>query len=448
MTRENTVQNQLTWKFPKEFWLANAMELLERAAYYGFFIVLTLYLTDVVKFNDKETGIIAGVFYAILYFLPPFVGAISDKIGFKRGLIIAFGLLTIGYFLLGVFVTKLAVIFELLIVLVGGSFIKPLITGTVAKTTTEANRARGYSVFYWIVNIGSFSGKTFVPFIRQGIGLEYVNFFSAAMAFVALLFAILFFEETTEQNKNTKSLKDVFNSLIKIFTTPRLIILTLIVTGFWIIQHQLYATMPKYVIRLQGEAAKPEWLANVNPAVVVIFVVLITHLMKNKLAVTSMLIGMILMPFSALAMSLSHGMENIFGNSIDIFGIVSAHPLTVMMIIGIAIQGLAECFISPRFLEYFSLQAPKGEEGLFLGFSHLHSFFSALAGFILSGFLLDAYCPDPATLPAGLSETAKAAYYANAHYIWYYFFAIGLIAAIALFIFWIVTNRIDAKKAI
>lgn len=447
MTNQNTSNKQLTWKFPKEFWLANAMELLERAAYYGFFIVLTLYLTDVVKFNDKETGIIAGIFYAILYFLPPFVGAISDKIGFKRGLIIAFGLLTIGYFLLGVFTTKVAVIFELLIVLVGGSFIKPLITGTVAKTTDEANRARGYSVFYWIVNIGAFSGKTFVPFIRQGIGLEYVNFFSAGMAFVALLFALFFFEETTVDNKNAKSLKDVFNSLIKIFTTPRLIILTLIVTGFWIIQHQLYATMPKYVIRLLGEDAKPEWLANVNPAIVVILVVFITQLMKNKLAVTSMLIGMILMPFSALAMSLSHGMENVFGTSINVMGIVEAHPLTVMMIIGIGIQGLAECFISPRFLEYFSFQAPKGEEGLFLGFSHLHSFFSALAGFILSGFLLDAYCPDPKSLPVGLTEAAKAQYYAHAHYIWYYFFAIGLVAAVALFIFWVITNRIDAKKA-
>ena len=122
------------------------------------------------------------------------------------------------------------------------------------------------------------------------------------------------------------------------------------------------------------------------------------------------------------------------------------HPLTVMMITGIAIQGLAECFISPRFLEYFSYQAPKGEEGVYLGFSHLHSFFSALVGFIMSGFLLDAYCPDPNTLPAGLSAVEKAAYYSDAHLIWYYFLAIGMIAAIALFIFKYVTERIDNKK--
>ena len=45
------------------------------------------------------------------------------------------------------------------------------------------------------------------------------------------------------------------------------------------------------------------------------------------------------------------------------------------------------------FLEYFSLQAPKGEEGMYLGFSHLHSFLSSIFGFGLSGFLLSKYCP-------------------------------------------------------
>jgi len=123
------------------------------------------------------------------------------------------------------------------------------------------------------------------------------------------------------------------------------------------------------------------------------------------------------------------------------------HPLTLMMIIGIGIQGVAECFISPRFLEYFANQAPKGEEGVYMGFSHLHSFFSALVGFIMSGFLLDAYCPNPDTLPQGITELEKAAYYTDAHVLWYYFVAIAAAAAIALFIFKLVTNKIDSKIA-
>lgn len=438
--------NVESWKFPREFWLANLMELCERAAYYGFFIVLTLYLTDIVGFDDKATGVVAGIFFALLYFFPPFVGAIGDKIGFKNGLILAFSLLTIGYFFLGVFHSKVLVIVFLTVVLIGGSFIKPLITGTVAKTSSSINKARGFSLFYWVVNIGAFTGKTVVPSIRQGIGIEYVNFFSAGMSFIALIMAIIIFKPI-DTNYATKTIKDVFNALKKIFMTPRLIILTLIVAGFWVIQHQLYATMPKYVIRLLGEEAKPEWLANVNPLVVVLFVVLITQLFKNKKAVTAMFIGMVIMPLSGLAMAFSQSLQTITGPEVSILGWFTLHPLTVMMIIGIGIQGLAECFISPRFLEYFAQQAPQGQEGVYMGFSHLHSFFSALAGFIMSGFLLDKYCPDPNTLPAGLNEVQRAAYYADAHLIWYYFVAIAAVAAVALFIFNVVTSRIDKKAA-
>lgn len=443
----SAIENKESWKFPKEFWLVNVMELCERAAYYGFFIVLTLYLTDIVGFTDKETGIVAGVFFALLYFFPPFVGAISDKIGFKNGLIIAFSFLTIGYFFLGVFHSKALVLFFLFLVLIGGSFIKPLITGTVAKTTSTINKARGFSLFYWVVNIGAFGGKTVVPSIRQGIGLEYVNFFSAGMAFLALLFAIFIFKIDESREEKGKSVSDVLVALKKIFTTPRLISLTLIVAGFWIIQHQLYATMPKYVIRLLGESAKPEWMANVNPLIVVLFVVLITQLTKKYKAVTVMFIGMIIMPFSALAMAMSQNLEAITGSSIDIFGMFTMHPLTLMMIVGIGIQGLAECFISPRFLEYFANQAPKGQEGVYMGFSHLHSFFSALVGFIMSGFLLDAYCPNPDTLPQGISEVERLAYYADAHVLWYYFVVIASVAAIALLIFKLVTSKIDRQSA-
>jgi len=445
-TAEN-VKPKESWKFPKDFWLANAMELCERAAYYGFYILLTVYLTDIVDFSDMWGNTIAGLFAGFLYFLPPFSGAVADRIGFKKGLILAFGLLTVGYFFLGVFHSKPAVIFFLFVLMIGSSFIKPLITGTVAKTSNEANRARAFSLFYWVVNIGAFGGKTVVPWIRKGIGLEYINFFSAGMSFVALIVAVVVFKEI-DKKEDRKSFKEIFNSLIKICTHPRLMALTIITSGFWLIQSQLYATMPKFILRMVGQDANPSWLANVNPFVVVIFVVFITQWMKKYNAVTSIFLGMLLMPFSAFAMSLGPWLESMYGLEIGIFGSLVLHPFTVMMIVGISIQALAECFISPRFLEYFSFQAPKGEEGVYLGFSHLHSFFSYIAGGVISGALLSKYCPDPKTLPEGLSQVEKAAYYADAHTIWWYFAAIGVISALALLIFKFVTDRNDKKAAI
>ena len=88
--------------FSRAFWTANTVELLERAAYYGVFIVITLYLSRILGFTDMEAGLISGVFSGGLYLLPTFTGALADKIGFKYSLMIAFSLLTLGYFGLAV----------------------------------------------------------------------------------------------------------------------------------------------------------------------------------------------------------------------------------------------------------------------------------------------------------------------------------------------------------
>ncbi|RLD84653.1 MAG: MFS transporter, partial [Bacteroidetes bacterium] len=171
MTNQESIKKPKV-KFSKAFWIANSVELLERAAYYGVFIVITLYLSRILAFSDVEAAIIAGLFSGGLYLLPTFSGAYADKIGFKNALLVAFALLTIGYAGLAIFPSILEakglveygrevnytglrgmairynIVPIMLVIMVGGSFIKSVITGTVAKETTEANRARGFSVFY------------------------------------------------------------------------------------------------------------------------------------------------------------------------------------------------------------------------------------------------------------------------------------------------------------
>lgn len=431
---------KLTWKFPREYWAANVIELFERAAYYGMFIALTLFLTRNVGFSDIETGWIVAVFAATIYLAPTFTGALADKLGFRNGLIIAFSLLTFGYALLGAIPEKLFALISLFLIMIGGSFVKPVITGTVAKCSDETNRARAYSIFYQIVNIGAFTGKTVAKPLRTSLGLEYINFYAASMAFVALLL-VLFFYQNIDTTGKGKSLRDVLSGFVRVLSNFRFMLLILIVAGFWAIQGQLYATMPKYSLRLIGEHAAPEWLANINPLMVVLFVVPITHLVRKMKPVSSISIGLAIIPLSALSVALSPVLTSLTGQSVD-FGWFSLHPITVALVVGIAFQGISECFLSPRFLEFASKQAPKGEEGLYLGYSHLTTFFAWLFGFASSGYLLDRYCPDPRTVAPDQMTQA----YANAHYIWYFFVGVGLAALVAILIYGFVTNRIDAKK--
>lgn len=436
--------------FSKAFWVANVVELLERAAYYGVFVVVTLYLSRILGFTDIEAGFISGFFSAGLYLLPLFSGAFADKIGFRNAMLLAFGLLTLGYAGLGLLPTILSgaglveygvetkftglldsfsrwlVIPVMLVIMVGGSFIKSVISGTVARETTTDTRAKGFAIFYMMVNIGSFSGKTVVEPLRRSMGdsgLVVLNYFSAAATLLAFVIIFLMYKSRRNEGQG-KSMQEVGQGLVKVVRNGRLMLLMIIVSGFWLVQGQMYATMPKYVLRLVGEGATPAWYANVNPLIVVLCVRLVTHLMRRKKAITSMFWGMCFLPFSPFIMAM--------GNLISPDAVSFMHPIAITMVIGIAIQGFAETFISPRYLEYFSLQAPKGEEGLYLGFSHLHSFFSFLVAFILSGYLLEAFCPDPKKFSSTADWQLAAA---NAHYIWYVFVGIAILSAIALLLF-------------
>ena len=72
--------------------------------------------------------------------------------------------------------------------------------------------------------------------------------------------------------------------------------------------------------------------------------------------------------------------------------------------------------------------------GLYMGYTGLSTFLAWAFGFALSGHLLDRYCPDPATLAPEVERLRQIAIttggplpaaYAHAHYIWYFFTAVG-----------------------
>jgi len=441
-----------SWRFPRAFWTANLSELFERAAYYGTFIALRTYLLRVVGLDDVQAGFVAGLFGALIYLFPFFTGAAADRLGFRNSLILAFALLAVGYGSLGLVHAFWPVMGGLFLVVIGGSFVKPVITGTASKSSNEANRARAFSIFYMMVNIGSFTGKTIVAPIRIDLGVQNVPFFSSAAAFVGLLIVIFLFRPGENGESRPRSVVETLRGMVTVMRNARFTSLILITAGFWAIQGQLYASMPDYVIRMAGESYKPEWYANVNPLVVVLCVVAVTQLVRKWAPEVSITVAMALIPLSSLAMSASH----LFHGNLDVFGL-SVHPITAMMVVGIAIQGFAECFLSPKYLEFASKQAPPGREGLYLGYAHMNTFFAWLFGFIFAGYMLKAFVPDPRTLsPAVQAQHTLAlagqgpmpAAYAHAYYLWYAFALVGAISLAAMIVFMVTTRAIDARKTV
>jgi dipeptide/tripeptide permease len=225
--------------------------------------------------------------------------------------------------------------------------------------------------------------------------------------------------------------------------------LIVIVAGFWTIQGQIYSTMPKYVLRLLGEGASPEWLAAINPIVVVALVIPITHLVRRFKAESCVSVSLALIPLSSLIMASGQSVGSIRGS------VIGLQPIVLTVAIGITLQALAECFLSPKFMEFASKQAPPGEVGLYMGYTGLSTFLAWAFGYAVSGHLLDRYCPDPTTLVAGIQQSRLEAIahggplpdaYAHAYYIWCFFAAVGAVAFMAMMVFYLITLWISSRS--
>ena len=450
-----TSEARSTWRFPKEFWAANFTELFERMAYYACLIYLVVYLTREVGFDDSEAGTIAALFAFFSWLIPAFMGALADKWGFRFALAMAYTFLTLGYFLLGAVPSKPMAILSLALIGLGLATVKPVITGTSIRCSDEHNRARAFSLYYLIVNFGAFIGKLLADPVRSffrddaaGIsGLREVNYYAAGAAFIGLILTLVAFRVKHEPGKG-KSFGEIASGLFKVLKNGRFMCLIFITAGFWFIQGQLYATMPKYLLRMVSDFAKPGWLANVNPLSVALFVVPVTYLVRKIRPVSSIGIALMLIPFSALSVALTPALvgAGILGERVNLI-LFSLHPVMLMLVVGIAIQGVAECFLSPRYYEFASKQAPKGEEGLYMGYQFLNVAIAWLAAFLVSGHLLELWCPSKEVVAAMPPEQAAHAY-DHAHYIWFVYALIGIVSFVALIIFRYVTDRMDRKAGV
>ncbi|MBM4373005.1 MAG: hypothetical protein FJ098_15230, partial [Deltaproteobacteria bacterium] len=192
-------------KFPRSFWTANATELFERGAYYAMASFVVLYLGRL-GLGDYWPSIFNGVLWSLVYFLPILSGTVADHVGFRRSLVASFVLLAGGYFLMGFPVwiggatladkateevvvgagVVVPILLGILLIGVGGSVVKPCISGTVQKTG-GLRRTLAFAIFYMVINIGSLTGRGVSYAVRTAFGLPWI--FLVATLFSAAAFA-------------------------------------------------------------------------------------------------------------------------------------------------------------------------------------------------------------------------------------------------------------------
>ena len=136
----------LVRQLPGTLYSAVVMELFERLAYYGMVLVLGIYLVQHLGIRADLYGLVYGLFTGLLYILPLLAGGLADRFGYKPALVVAFSTLTAGYFLLGTTHRFGLICVALGLIAVGGSIIKPTISGSVTRTTNRRPADVGFDL--------------------------------------------------------------------------------------------------------------------------------------------------------------------------------------------------------------------------------------------------------------------------------------------------------------
>lgn len=200
--------------FPKVFWIANSMDIFERFAWFGFFAVSGIYMTDSVAngglgFTHIERGTIQAIMPFLLYLMPVITGALSDRYGYRKMFLIAFIVLIPSYYFLGQVHEFWSFFMVFFLVAVGAAIYKPLVVATIGHVTDESNRGVAFGINYTLVNLGATVG-IFVAGIVRSISWDMVFIMSAAWLSLNFIPLYFFKEPTTEANSEVRrNLKQV-----------------------------------------------------------------------------------------------------------------------------------------------------------------------------------------------------------------------------------------------
>jgi POT family proton-dependent oligopeptide transporter len=435
-------------KFPHSFWTANVIELFERAAYYSMASFMVIYLHETLGMRPTVATLLNGsVLWGLIYFLPVLSGTLADKFGFKRSLAVSFVLISLGYAVMGniqriwpVLSGKtgqsaidytLPAVLGIVLIGVGGSVVKPCIAGTVQKTS-GLRATLGFGIFYMVINIGSMTGRGVSYFIRTNLGIPAI-FTHAATVFALIGLAVVLFlykepeyvrdGKKDDQKVQKRTLGQAVLGIFVVLGNLKFLFFLIFVGLFWFLYVQLYNLMPLF-LRYLDPNAPVEIYTLANPVMIVCFQLLITRIVKKWTPVKSILFGvgvttagMLLNVLPALFLPDLTQKASLLGLTLPAAGMV--------LIVSIASMAVGEMMASPRIYEYIGAIAPKGQEGLYLGYANLPIAIGSFFGGPLGGRLFERF----------VSEPAKAGEAVNPAAMWLIITAIGVASMLGLAVY-------------
>lgn len=386
-----TSQKASTKSFPRSFWTVITMEFFERGSYYGVMSVLSVYLVMSIPegglgFSKESVGVIKSTITPLLYFLPILAGALADRFGYRRTLMMAFTVMSTGYFFTSLSTSYGMVFLSLVLMAIGAGFFKPVISGTIARVTDESNSSLGFGIYYWSINLGAFIFPLlFVPYLKS-IGWSYI-FVMAAVGTGSMLLLNIFVYREPSRPKSTKPLIDVFKGIFLVLKDYRFVLMIFIYSGFWIMYFQMFDTVLWYLkdyidmtpvnkvvnaflgIFMQNPSWEfdTEHVTVISSGCIILLQLLVSSIVRKTPALPTMIVGIALGTIGMAILSIS--------------------TYAWVFIGGIIIFSIGEMTAHPKFISYVGLIAPADKKALYQGYAFLYGVIGSGIGGILGATL-------------------------------------------------------------
>jgi dipeptide/tripeptide permease len=369
------------------------MELFERGAYYGLNALLAIYLSDKVAdgglgFTEDMVGLLQSLVYAATYVVPILGGALADRYGYRRMLLVAFSMLAAGYFMSG-YVSNYGVIFVTLLVMATGSgLFKPIISGTIARTTTEKNSGMGFGIYYWMINLGALIAPLVAGYLRNSFSWNWV-FTASALYCAFMLLPTVFLYRDPPRPESTKKIKDVLAGAATVLTDARFMLLIFVYSCFWILYFQNFGSIlwylrdfidPEPVNRILTPAlAKvgfafslgPEHVTVINAGTIVVLQIVVNIVVRKIKPLPTMVGGILI------------------GSAGFLFLASSQHAW--IFILGIVIFSIGEMTCHPKYYSYIGIVAPQDKKAVYMGYAFLYGVIGSLVGSNVGGEMYHSF---------------------------------------------------------
>jgi len=412
-------------RFPFVFWVANAIEVFERFAYYGIYFGFGIYMEHL-GYSEGQLGIVQSIFLLFSYTIPVISGTFADRYGFKKVLIVSYLAYLPSILLLLITKSFSGIALTMLTIGLAAGIFKPLISATVRAVTDKTNKTLGFGIFYAMVNVGASFGPLVAGKLRA-ISWNYA-FLGAAISIGVMLLITIFFYKEPEREIEGVTLKQKFKDMGTALSDLKFaVFLVLLGLFFWLPLWAFFNLCAIYVDRnidtarlyLDIKSVFGSGLANFlsrvdesgtrrilgetishSGYIIMIFQVFISWTFERFRAIPSFLFGLFVAAGGFMVLG---------------YAKVSAPAL---IFLGIFLFACGEMISSPRIQEYITWIAPKEKAGLYMG----SNFLALGIGSALSGVIY---------------TSLYGAFRGQGHpeYVWYTLAAHMILGVIVLFIF-------------